>query len=297
MTNSASARARPKRHHYIPEFYLKPWTVQGKVKQFSYEHDNLRIRSVAPKATAFVRNLYSLRDFPPDLAQQVEEKFFSPVDSQAADARDVFLDADADREWQGTMKLRSAWTRFLLSMLLRMPEDLTLFRAMWERELKDAYRDAEVDEGLWNTMLDRNSSKVERSLFQLLIRLIDNKNIGSKINAMRWRVIDVTDCRFPLITSDRPTAWTGLKQPQGHIALAISPTRVFVATNPQNTFPRYDRSMRSVIAERLNRGAVARAVRYVYGTRESEAALVRAHFGAEREKRLFEMMAEKRLIP
>lgn len=77
----------PSRHHYIPEFYLKRWTdTDGKLTVFTKKpRIGPSSRRTAPAGTGYQRHLYAVQGFPPELASSVEERFFNPVDSLAAD--------------------------------------------------------------------------------------------------------------------------------------------------------------------------------------------------------------------
>ena len=121
-----SAPNPPNKHHYLPEFYLKNWCLEDdKVCQFSQPFQGItRERRVYPAETGFQKRLYSLREFPEEVAHQVESQFFSLVDSEAAVALKVMTSGSLSL----TPRQRSAWTRFLMSLLLRMPEDIENFR-------------------------------------------------------------------------------------------------------------------------------------------------------------------------
>ncbi|RWO35013.1 MAG: DUF4238 domain-containing protein [Mesorhizobium sp.] len=80
----------PKKHHYIPVFYLKRWAGEdGRLCEFSRPYDHrVKPRRTHPAGTGYEENLYSMQGFEPELAQQIEERFFKFTDSLAADALD-----------------------------------------------------------------------------------------------------------------------------------------------------------------------------------------------------------------
>ena len=75
---------------------------------------------------------YELRGFEPAVAQQVETHFFRPLDSTASDALRL-LESVPNDDWSA--RLRSAWTKFLISLELRCPEDVSAFRKLWAADM------------------------------------------------------------------------------------------------------------------------------------------------------------------
>ncbi len=123
----------PKRHHYLPVFYLRRWAgPDGKVVRFSKPYrGKLIIDRVGPSSTAYVENLYALRGLPENLAQQVEQKFLSPADNSAAVALRM-LHKELPLKW--TNSTRTGWARFLFGLLVRMPEHIEQFKARYSEE-------------------------------------------------------------------------------------------------------------------------------------------------------------------
>lgn len=81
----------PKRHHYIPEFYQRKWTIDGKLVVFQKHYERLRAQRKAPGATGYVKLLYALQNLSPQEAQLIEENYMRPLDNLAALARDSLL--------------------------------------------------------------------------------------------------------------------------------------------------------------------------------------------------------------
>ncbi|MDQ0318973.1 hypothetical protein QO002_001111 [Pararhizobium capsulatum DSM 1112] len=120
----------PIKHHYIPAFYLSRWAVSGKVTEFAKVYGGRVVsKGKAPEATGFQERLYEMRGHNPAHAQQFEEHYFKPVDTMAADALEMLYRHGHNAPW--TAKSRTAWTRFVLSLLLRCPEYIETFRDWW----------------------------------------------------------------------------------------------------------------------------------------------------------------------
>src|SRR3984957_16543181 len=78
---------------------------------------------------------------------------------------------------------------------------------------------------------DQLSETTARIWIQATQRNIDSKKLGQYINDLYWRVIEIHGS-FTLMTCDRPIVMTnGLDRPDGHLALPISPEKLFVAAN------------------------------------------------------------------
>jgi hypothetical protein len=127
------------KHHYIPKFYLTPWLGDDtKLTEFrsitnpytKAQHIEVKRRGV--DETGYVKNLYTLAGLTKETRDTVEKIFMGAVDGKAALARDQLLEGVIP---QG--ELRHAWARFLLSLMLRTPEQIRSFKSImrlhWEQ--------------------------------------------------------------------------------------------------------------------------------------------------------------------
>ena len=125
-------------HHYIPQFYLRRWAGDDdRICEFRRPYKKINLQRVYPKQTGFLDRLYEKRGVPQSIAQQVEDKFMSPVDNFAAKALDL-IETDVDKI-KNDAEQRSAWSLFLITLMSRMPEDLAAITAIleddWKRDL------------------------------------------------------------------------------------------------------------------------------------------------------------------
>lgn len=287
----------PTKHHYIPVFYLKRWAgSDGRLCQYTRPIPG-KIAAVrrAPSATGFLHRAYELRGFKPELAQQVESTFFRPVDNEASDAL-VLMEIHGNRAvW--TQPLRSAWTRFILSLLMRSPEDVALFRQLYSHLF---YKSDPAIEAEYQSRRQHGEpetyaefaesmplSAVEQHMFEMYFELIDNVNVGSHINKMIWRVFDFPQHCHPLLTSDRPLIRTnGLDRPGTHIALPIGPHKLFVASIDPDVIEGLLAQRPSIIAREVNKLTVESAARYVYGVDDRQMRFVSNRFGKNPQPRI-----------
>lgn len=221
------------------------------------------------------------------------------MDSLAADAL-VALERDGSQaRWDGDS--RSAWTRFILSLLLRCPEDIESLRNWWRTEftrtdskLEARYqsRRKDVDPPTFSDFLARRpTAEIEKHQFEMLFKLIDNQKIGSTINQMHWHVIVFPDNSLPLMTSDRPIIRTnGILQENGHIALPIGPRKLFIAANTPGFIRRLDSISKTQLAKEVNRNVTQHAVKFVYALDDGNIEFVKKHFGSRRQPRLIDLI-------
>ena len=73
-----------KRHHYIPEFFLRRWCIGGKLTRYVKIRRGIWAKEYAPKAVAFRTDLYKLRGIGVANPQGIETNFFQKFDSDAS---------------------------------------------------------------------------------------------------------------------------------------------------------------------------------------------------------------------
>ncbi|MFG1338984.1 DUF4238 domain-containing protein [Xanthobacter autotrophicus] len=289
-------QGHPNRHHYIPVFYLKRWAGSDRrVCQFSEHMGEIVPNRRSPKATGFVDGLYKIEGLPEHLNQQVEKKFFQPADSMAAKALSMMESYGDNTKWDN--KLRSAWTLFLISLLLRCPEDIDIFSKWWggefiqtDRESEQEYQKRRRDSDPVNFreyLTNRPISEIEITKFRILSNLIGTQEIGQTINNFNWHVVCFPPNCVPLMTSDRPIIRTnGLMRPNGHLAIPIGPKRLFVAT-PDNNMSKYlQQAPLTQIAKEINQHVVRSAMRFSYAEDDKHLKFVAKNFGKLRQPRL-----------
>jgi hypothetical protein len=289
----------PLKHHYIPSFYLNRWSgTDGKICQFSKPYqDKLVARRCHPEATGYTLRGYELKGFAPSLAQQVETEFFKVIDNLACDALTKMELHRSQLVW--SVELRSAWARFLVSLLLRCPEDISALRALWTADFLRADPDQEVEyirkKGVGDPdtfieyLASRPLTEIEKSLFETFVSLVDNQKICGSINELSWHAIEFPDSSPSLLTSDRPVIRKyGMSQPGGHIAIPIGPRRLFIATHPSETVASLTTRQRVELAKDCNRLIVGAASKFVYGVDDTQHRFIAKWFGKAPQPRIID---------
>jgi hypothetical protein len=115
-----AAAGKGEKHHYIPVFYLKEWAgTDGRVCEYSRPFKAVRPRRSHPDGTGYERGLYTVKD--PRVGEYIEHVFLKITDDAAARVLRM-LKALQEQEIVWTSETRSAWSRFILSLMVRIPE-------------------------------------------------------------------------------------------------------------------------------------------------------------------------------
>jgi Protein of unknown function (DUF4238) len=290
----------PRDHHFIPAFALTPWAIKdGELVEYSIKYRKLISKWVGPRGTGFVRDLYAFPELPPEHAQHLEAVFFNYADDKAAQALGLHLRSEAG--WDN--ELISAWSRFIIGIHLRHPDLMPELRAasgsIWDQsgavyqahyeQLRRPSDPATMDE--WIAKLD----PLTRSKVQLncIIKILDNEIIGTHLNSMRWSVIDVSNSPFRFLMSDRPVEICQLKEPAGFVSIPISPTKLFVAVNQEQSIRNLGKRKPEEIVRHVNLFVATRARRFVWANDESQTAFIREHISAAMEPTPFFLNLDK----
>lgn len=285
---------KPHDHHFVPVFYLKEWASYStkKVIEYSIKHGNFVAKRVGPKKTGYQTDLYAFPELPPDISQHMEDVFLRHSDNEAALAHQRLLAWDKS-EWSPNMI--QAWARFVMHLLLRHPDALAEIRIaakqIWVGTGEEAQRryeqeirkpgDPQTFEGY---LRKADPLGVEKSLMNLIIRAIDNEAVGMAISQMIWKVVDVTRSPKTLLFSDRPIVMSNFRNPDGWIAVPISPTKLFIAVNSENTLQLLFKGTTLALVETMNDRIVGRARRYVWARDSWQEWYVRTNMGKRQER-------------
>lgn len=278
------------RHHYIPIFYLKQWARdnKGRLCEFSKPHDRVKPRRTHPDGTGYVDGLNTVEGLPPAEARFLEDVFFQIADDAAAQALKILL---SPPPWNFTTKMRSGWSRFIMSLMVRNPELVQKYKEVAAALFKDALPRIEAeyardrgpdDPPTYAEYAQRHGpNPAGRTIVRVIQALADNEELGRRINSMRWTVFSDTNPKFELLTSDRPMlVANGMGPPRGHLIMPISPFHVFVATNNIET-ENYVRTVwnnRDAIPQ-INDRVASQSRKYVWGTDDKQISFVSKRLG------------------
>lgn len=276
---------KQERHHFIPQFYLRPWLGDdNKLQEFGRVPPSGQVRSrrMGTASVGFAMNLYSLPGVTEDTKQNVEREYYGAVDRTAAAVRDKLLAGSISL----TKQERHNWTRFILSLEGRHPEEMAKLKAIVAQHVKSPTEDMRA--AYLKMRLDRQPKDWDELISSLFdgapeliaimgsIKLIANAPSLIVIENLHWYVLDTSEVTRKLMTSDRPVIFTGgAGHPEGHIALPISPDKLFVATSYREFGERLRRWPQGKLVRACNHAIVGQAKHHVYGVDASNLAEVR----------------------
>ncbi|MBY3220872.1 DUF4238 domain-containing protein [Rhizobium laguerreae] len=270
--------------HYIPQFYLKPWEgADGKLEVFLRRSDGLIVsKRLHRKATGYAADLYKLPGVSPADEHKMESAFMAPIDDEAVHARDLLLGEITPAGG----RTRNAWARFVLSLMLRNPEEVAEFKKNYTDLIMTPQADfqakydvmkQEGDPGRFEEwMVKDDATHVERSAMFAITTFIEHPRVLRLFQGMHWMVIDTSSVKRRLMTSDRPVMLTqGMLQYAGHYALPISPTRLFLAATTVQFAQQFASLRPGKIVREINKLVIGQARKYVYAVDGTRLADVR----------------------
>jgi Protein of unknown function (DUF4238) len=280
----------PTKHHYIPEFYLKSWADDnGQICRFNRPYKSVVCRKVYTSEVGFVHSLYSVPGVKPELAQKIETDWFRLVDQKGSDAlQKLFTSPNAG--WDS--ESRTAWTRFMMSIAHRTPDNLEAFKesigAIWAQEVPniqaryEKLKKPDDPDRYEDYARSKDPLVVEKSAIRAIQGAINNPKTGQFINNMHWRVIDLSCSRFSLLTSDSPLVISnGLQKLDGHLAMPLSPTKLFIATYRPEFMREFEQLSAQQLARKMNELVVGRAKRFVVDNSRKQESFITSRFGTD----------------
>jgi hypothetical protein len=188
-----------------------------------------------------------------------------------------------------TTDTRSAWSRFIISLMLRNPEyvarlgaEVVGFFDPTSDELNSKYRKIKrpQDPDTYEEYITKNGHPAGLTSAIAMQTIIDSPRMGGYLNQMRWSVVTFKNPKHALLTSDRPIIMTnGITKSRDHLALPICPLSLFVATNTIES----ESIIRSIdprdLMQQINERVASQARRYVYGTDDSQLRFVANRLG------------------
>lgn len=106
------------KNHFVPQGYLRQWAGQDeRLCEFSKPHHKVVPKRRHPAETGYQIDLYTISSAPEGERDKIEKRFMQRVDTDAAEAISYFRE-----DVNLPDRLRSGWSRFLMSLMQRDPE-------------------------------------------------------------------------------------------------------------------------------------------------------------------------------
>jgi uncharacterized protein DUF4238 len=286
----------PVKHHFSPAFSLQPWTRNdGLLCEIRRINGRVVASRKHPNATGFEKNLYRTEGVPADQEQDLEVNFMRPLDTAADRALKKIMSGDPT---PGDDEERSAWTRYILSLIFRNPAAVRVIKDriydIWDEGLKAleanyTERRQSTDPATFEEYLaQRRPAAAQIHATNLITEIIDNPRLGPTIMNMHWSRIDVSRSNVTLLNSDRPIDKPlGLSDRLAYIAFPIGPKTLFLASNDSTLANRISREKNQTkLAKLMNKVVVSQAQEFVWGMDDSQLTFVQRYMGTIPEREI-----------
>ncbi|BCE01085.1 DUF4238 domain-containing protein [Marinicellulosiphila megalodicopiae] len=205
--------------HYVPQFYLRRWARDGIICSAKWEKKKgeLYWKSLSTASVGYKSNLY----------EQVEKKFFMPLDTKAAKFINLFNEFDGQNPRKKILSKEDSelWAKYILAQYIRTPNNVD-----------------SICNNFAKVGMDIISAKDQ------LPSIIENKRAVRDLCNMQWVFATIsTDCE--IITSDNPLIFkpNNLAHKSCVIILPMGPKSFFLATHSQN-MPHFEMNQRKMVA-------------------------------------------------
>ena len=275
-------RKDPK-HHYIPVFYLQQW-ADGRSRLIEFSRQGpaqaVKPRPTSPTGTGYVRGLYRMEDIDPNVVNAIETLFLKPSDGLAAEALQCFVE---EREFPRPGPMRTSWSRFMLSLMLRYPEAVEHMKAQLRASVQKMYlqtrRPEEPETFAEYEALHGTHAYMARIHGKLLMDLMQDSRMGRLIFGMHWGVLKCKNYTHNLLTSDRPIVSNVFPLSANHLCLPISPEHVFVACATPQAETEFMRLDPLGVMLTMNDAVARQAKTYVWNTDHRQLRFVKNRMG------------------
>jgi hypothetical protein len=256
----------PRDHHYLPQFYLDRWAINGEVYRYVRPRGatgKLDVKRKPPSAIAYERDLYQTPDIS-DLAesQNLELKLFQRIDDRAAIAL-----RKLDESGDGTDEDRIALSQFMVSLLHRSPSRLKAIRDEMVEKLDEApFRD------LTGEAFDASLKSTANRLLAALVESPRGEAIVSKFKTFK---VDVRRSTRTLLTSDRPiTVSAQLVAADAFMILPYAPDRLVILTHHEAIANAFASQPATTLVKGINEAVVEQSADIVIAQDDSARAMI-----------------------
>lgn len=283
-------------HHFLPVFYLKRWQRTNGLVEFARRaNGQIEGRSRYPKGTGYKPSLYK-NQFEPDpvKAQALETEFMQEIGRKGAEALEEF-EKGTKETW--TNEEGSNCTRFILSLLFRVPEELEAFKKSYLEFFNkvtapdEAWHQSMRREDMPKTLaefLEQRRALAEGGSLNTFRAMIDHSGLIQLINGMVWTTLRTPDSKFEFLTSDRPVLMSmSLGENNAYMLLPVGPRRIFAATKDRATMDMLRNKSQTEFVRIVNTQVMGHAFRYAYGSDGSQLKFIQSHLSTKQFEPFF----------
>lgn len=277
MTASKHSQ-EPRRHHYVPEFLLRPWTREWQPQQellrgyyWDRHLNRLRFRENGVGAFCYRLDLLTLHDRREGRAV-LESRFFQAIDEAGQRALEKLVDQGPDALANTE---RCDFVRLLLSLHYRRPNMIERLRREGAATLKAGLDGAtDVLSELSQQGIDAKPTEYaetelgwsfeERALL-VVQDLVDSRETGQRLLDAHWYLKRLRREHGSFMLSDSPLVRThGLDNQMATWFLPLSPKVGFFMTKHARSLELIKKASANTIVYHANIDAVSSAEKYAF---------------------------------
>lgn len=270
---------------YLSSAYLVSWAVRSTLCAMRKIGSEIVVESVPADAAVLTPQPRDNDDLPSELTQQIEQHLAALALLDPAAALQPIRERRA-AEWNDVA--RRDFSRFIVALLLRHPSVVAQVASAVRdivdtgtRERQTRYAAKRSDPKTFAEYVTRSDPQAPaQAATGYLQKVLDGDAIAAAIDKMQWARIDVSQARFTLLSSDLPLDIPlNLTDKTAYVALPLSPTALFVASNNPGLLDTLSRHDPSKVVRMMNQVTVERARDCIFSVDDSQLAFVKHHFG------------------
>lgn len=280
------------KHHFIPDAFLSKWHsrhsdahLDNKLRYYRWTGDRLVSHRRSAKSVARVLGLYAWQLVEENRRNEVERETFQPLDNDAAVIHAHLLSNDipplSRQQWE-------QWTRFLTSLMVRLPQVLDHYTALAPKILSDL--DSKAPEGelakLWRQVYALHANGIERNVALGAIKeFLRSSKVFDRLLQAEWVVRNLPGGPVDLVLSDAPLLQHGSLGGTYFLALPIAPRKLFIAHNGHPLVKHVESCPDAEVIWRVNNESAMQAHEVMFTTGEHHERLARRLLGAAKRSR------------
>lgn len=273
------------KHHYVPKFLLRGWVLKSsetlpdppfdnKLEKFDIGGDAVSSDRKGLGEVGYERDLYALtrREIAGLKKQDIETIFMSTLDNDAARVKNKLLTSDNIKL---TNSERCQWARFLMSLRVRLPDEVNnivkeassvLLESLRGNPFEYRQLENECDpETLEAWVEEKFPGLIQNFGLSELGNYIDNEKVGDKLINMHWRVVTFKWGAPELLLSDNPCIWSGgIGDENLIIVLPISPSKLFMACRGESVERKLSALSEKSLIEKVNASSVRQSKKSIF---------------------------------
>ncbi|MBX7501885.1 DUF4238 domain-containing protein [Qipengyuania sp. YG27] len=251
--------SEPNRHHYLPEFYLSRWTVDGVLWRFlrprGPKHE-IHARRVAPKAIGFQPNLYAYpRPEDPRHRQTIEADFLQKIDSKGAASLKKLEGGEA-----ASPNDKIHIVQLLLSFIHRTPGRIQFLQNELRNRLPKDFNPEQLPDDFFR-----------HSALGVFTDLVASDMMISELVRFSIFLLSVGENKHRLMTSDRPTILSdGLHHIHSFVMLPIGPNKLLILAKSRDVPDAFANQPSGKLITAINDAVVTQAEALAIGNKISD---------------------------